>query len=258
MQKKKDQGQLIDKSYRLLKYEPLTFTLKVGRDKNLLIFDEKLKVQRAIRHCPNEPSIFVDKQSDWAVVEPIIFIKGFVNTKKEETSTQAFLESHPKRGLLFDLVDSNAEAEDMVDIEELSIDVKQAIRDKVKDEGGIEELRAVVSVLISDVGRAAKMSPSELKFAAYDVVDTNINRFINDAGDITIFDDSNIKRRALAQHAFNSGVIQVSSDASKIIWTDNNAVICLVPVGMDYLTFFTDFLKSEEGMQVAVEITKRM
>ena len=254
---KKDLGALIDKSYKLLKITPLTFTLKVGRDNNLLVFDEKKRVQRAIRHCPNESTIYVDLQSKVAVVEPLIFINGFINTKKEDVITQKFLESHPKRGILFDLVDKGAESEENVNMEELVLDVKQAIRDKVKEDGGTEELRAVVSVLISNVGKASKMSVAELKDAAYDSVDSNINRFINEDGDITIFEDTDIKRKAIAQHAFDSGLIQVDPSNNKIFWADNKATITLVPVGRNYLDFFAEYLEEEEGMQVAREISKR-
>ncbi len=248
---------LIDKSYKTLRYQPLTLTLKVGIDNNLLIYCKKKKTQRAIRHCPNEQSIYIDEQSKLAVVQPIIFINGFINTKKEDTITQEFLEVHPKRGKTFELVDVGADAIKIVDEVELILDAKAAIRERVKEEGGIEELRAVVSVLISNVGEAAKMSPAELKQAAYDAADTNISRFVNDDGEVTIFDDTSIKRKAIAQHAFDSGIIQASSQGDKILWADNKNTICLVPSGKPYLDFFAEYLEEEEGMMVAREIAKR-
>ena len=51
---------LTPKEYRLKKYQPLTFELKTGRDNDLIIFDESEETNRAIRHCKNEKSIFVD------------------------------------------------------------------------------------------------------------------------------------------------------------------------------------------------------
>jgi hypothetical protein len=251
------QPTLVAKNYRLLKYQPLTFTLKVGRDSRLLVFDEEKGYNRAIRHCPNEKSIFVDEQSDRAVVEPIIFLKGLLETKETDTITQMFLEMHPKRGFVFDVIDDAQDAAELADYEEMKLDVKQAIRAKMKEEGGIEELRIIASVLNQDSAGAAKMSPAEIKTVLYDAVDSNVNRFIGDDGDVTIFDDMDIKRQAIAQHAFNSGVITISADGSKVMWSDTKAQICRIPEGQGHLKYFASWLATEEGLDVAREISKR-
>ena len=249
--------ELAPKHYRLLNYEPLTFTLKVGRDNQLLIFDENKRVNRAIRHCPNEKSIYVDEQSSVAVVEPIIFLKGTLATGPRDVITQDFLAAHPKNGSVFAIVDDAADAQQLADMEEVKMDVKAAIRAKSKEDAGIEELRLITSVLISDIDAAAKMSVPELKTELYGLVDANIFRFVDEDGDVTVFDDVEIKRQAIAQHAFKSGVIQVSADASKVMWRDNKATICHIPVGQDSKEYFAQFLGTEEGLQVAVEISKR-
>tara|TARA_R110002074_G_scaffold189465_6_gene355278 strand:- start:7815 stop:8618 length:804 start_codon:yes stop_codon:yes gene_type:complete len=245
------------KEYRLLPYQPLQFVLKCGRKNSLLVFDPVKGYNRAIRHCPGERSIFVDEQSADAVVVPLIFLNGLLSTKETETITQAFLEAHPSKDRIFELIDTEADAVDIADMEELKIDVKQAIRKKAKEEAGIEELTIIVSVLISDAEEAASMSPSEVKNTLYELVDNNINRFIDDEGNVTIFDDADIKRAAITQHAFNSGVIQVSADGSKVMWSDNKATICMIPVGQNHEEFFSKYLGTEEGLQVVVEISNR-
>ena len=255
--KKTTTAQAVDKAYRLLKYQPLTFELKTGRDNNLLMFDEKSKRQRAIRHCPNEQSIFVDEQSDVAVVAPIVFSRGILYTKATQPTTQLFLDSHPKNGTVFEEVNDAADAQELTDYEEIKLDVKQAIRAKSKEEGGIEELRVVVGVLNSNVGQAAKMTGPELKNSLYDLVETKLNRFIDEDDNVTIFDDPEIKRIAIAQQAFNSGVIQVSPDATKIVWSDSKALICNIPTGLNHLDYFSEYLASPEGMAVALEVSKR-
>lgn len=254
---KKSAPKLVAKNYRLLNYEPLTFTLKVGRDNRLLVFDADKGINRAIRHCPNEKSIYVDEQSSTAVVEPIIFLKGLLATNEQEVITQQFLDIHPKHGYVFAVIDKGADAVTMVDEEELALDVKQAIRTKSKEDAGIEELRIITSVLLSDAAAVAKMSLAEIKTALYDLVDSNINRFVDDNGDVSVFDDVEIKRAAITQHAFNSGVIQITADGGKVIWRDTKTTICHVPVGQSAKEFFTDFLGTEDGLQVAVEISKR-
>jgi hypothetical protein len=245
------------REYRLLRYQPLTFTLKTGRSNDLVIFDEDKEVNRAIRHCPNEKSIFVDEQSDNAVVKNIIFINGFLYTEPTEIITQKFLEMHPSEGNIFELIDDAADAKEMIDYEETILDIKQAIRQKAKEENGEETLRVIVSVIISSPTLAANMSVAELKNTLYEAVDSNPDRFIDDSGDVTIFDDSDITRKAVAQQAFVSGVLSVSADSRRIIWSDNKATICQIPTGKNYLNYFANFLETEEGMDVMREIDKR-
>lgn len=248
---------LTAKNYRLLKYQPLTFTLKVGRNNSLLVPDPSTGYMRAIRHCPGEQSIFVDEQSEHAVVQPIIFLKGLLETRETDVITQQFLDAHPKRGGVFELIDNTADAIDIADMEELKIDVKQAIRAKAKEDAGVDELRIIVSVLTSNAAEAAKKSIPELKNTLYDLIEENVTRFVNDKGEVSIFDDVDIKRAAITQHAFNSGKIQVSADGSKVMWADSKNTICLIPTGHSHVEFFSRYLGTEEGLQVAVEISKR-
>ena len=249
---------LQEKEYRLLDFQPLTYTIKTGRDNNLLVWDEESQSTRAIKHCPNEKSIFVDEQSDKAVVRAIVFLNGLLSTKASEKTTQDFLENHPKRGILFELIDAAADAQVFSDIEEIKLDVKQAIRLKAKEETGMTELRLIVSVLNNDSLSASKMEPAEVKNELYSLVETNLNRFVDmETGEVTVFDDVDIQRMALAQHSFDSGVIQVSADGNKVMWSDNKKTICMIPSGQNHLDFFAKYLGTEESIQVAKEISKR-
>tara|TARA_R110000772_G_scaffold50518_4_gene116139 strand:- start:17647 stop:18447 length:801 start_codon:yes stop_codon:yes gene_type:complete len=253
----KKEIELVAREYRLLRYQPLQFVLKVGRNYSLLVFDPATGLNRAIRHCPAEKSIYIDEQSENAVVQPVIFLKGLLSTKGTDVITQTFLDAHPSNGGIFEMIDVEADSMDIADLEELKLDVKQAIRDKAKEEAGLEELKIIVAVLTSNASAASKMTPSEIKNSLYELVDQNVGRFVDDEGEVTIFDDIDIKRQAITQQAFNSGVIQVSADGSKVMWSDNKASICLIPTGQSHLEFFAKYLGTEEGLQVAVEISKR-
>ena len=248
---------LVEKEYRLIKYQPLTFELKSGRDNDLIIYDEIEETNRAIRHCKNEKSIFVDEQSKNAVVSNIIFLNGFLFTEPKDVITQDFLDAHPSNGILFESIDDVADAKEMVDWEELILDIKMAIKNKAKDANGAETLRVLVSVINSDPSGSAKMSVEELKNELYTAVDTNPMRFCNEEGDITVFDDSDITRMAIAQQAFLSGTISISADSRRVIWGDNKATICNIPLGKNATQYFSDFLETEEGMTVMREIDKR-
>lgn len=244
-------------SYRQLQNSSLTFELKTGRDNNLVVFDEESQITRAIKHCPNQKSIFVDEQSGMAVVKPIVFVNGVFHTEPRDVITQDFLALHPGLGRTFEVIDDEADTQDMLEYEDIILDIKSAIRNKSKEEGGIEEIRVVVGALISDVGQAANMSPSELRYAAYEQAETNPNRFLNDEGEIAIFDDASITRQAISQQGFLSGVISLSPDARSVIWSDNKAVICSIPAGKSYTKYFAEYLGTEDGIAVMKELSKR-
>jgi len=246
-----------DQSYRLLKYSPLTFELKTGRDNNLVIHDENTNDTRAIKHCPNEKSIFVDEQSKLGVVQSIVFYNGILNVEGTSVRTQEFLEVHPGNGSSFAIVDQSADAEEMLEWEDLILDMKTMIRKKAREENGIEELRVLVSALTNDIANVAKMSIPELRYASFELVESNPNRFLNDDGEISIFDDSDITRKAISNNAFTSGVVTLSPDARQVLWSDNKSPICSVPQGKDYSQFFADYLKTDDGIEVMKELTKR-
>lgn len=246
-----------DKGFRLLKYSPLTFELKTGRDNNLIIHDKTTNDTRAIKHCPNEKSIFVDEQSKLGVVQSIVFINGVYNVKGTDVRTHEFLEVHPGNGTTFEEINQSADAEEMLEWEDLILDMKTIIRKKAREENGVEELRILVSALTSDIGSTAKMSQSQLRYAAFELVESNPNRFLNDEGEISIFDDSDITRKAISNNAFSSGTVTLSPDARQILWSDNKAPICSVPQGRSYSQFFADYLKTDDGIEVMKELNKR-
>ena len=257
MAKAKVKKELKPVSYRQKRNSSLTFELKTGRDNNLVVFDEESQVTRAIKHCPNQKSIFVDEQSNMAVVKPIIFVNGVYHTEPRDVITQHFLSLHPGLGKTFEVIDDEADTQDILEYEEIILDIKNVIRMKSKEEGGIEEIRVVVGALISDVGQAANMSPSELRYAAYEQAESNPNRFLDDEGEITIFEDASITRQAIAQQSFLSGVVSLSPDGKAVIWSDNKAVICSVPTGKNYTMYFSEYLGTEDGIAVMQELNKR-
>ena len=250
--------QLIDKSYRLTQISPLTFELKSGVDGRLNIFDERKGLRRAIRHCPYEQSIFIDEQQSNPVVEPIIFINGIYNTGYQDQITQEFLDNHPDNGVKFELIDDEKDARDLADLEDMILDVKAAVRAKVKEKNGIEQLRIVLSAITSDLAGVSKMSVHELKMKAYELAESNVSRFVNDEGEVTMFDNADFMRHALAQEAFNAGVLTLSSDSTKILWADDKGTVANIPAGMKHTDFLAEFLATEQGIAVAREINERL
>ena len=252
----------VAKEYRLSDDRSgLSFVLKTGKQKNLLVFDEQLGISRPIRHCPNEPTIYADKQSEFALVEPIIFMHGYLEVPREAQVTQAFLDTHPDNvsngGIWFEEVNDEKEAEADLVIDEIKIDIYNAVRAKLKEDGGVYELEAVVAVLENSVAIAADMSPQALKRRIYQEVESNPLYFTDDNKNVTIFEDDYINRKYFVLRAIKESIIKKSANNKSMVWVKDNKMIATAPRGLDLVEYFADFLSTEDGMLVSEEIKRR-
>ena len=67
---------------------PLSYMLisRNTKRKPLLYFDEEQGSNRALRYARNQKSPFEDEQDDNAILEPIVFLDGFLTVKKKQSS----------------------------------------------------------------------------------------------------------------------------------------------------------------------------
>ena len=79
--------------------------------KGVTIYDKENDTVREIRYCPNEPSIYVDEQSENAIKQSVIFELGRIFVPKEKPNLNKFLELHPANkingGNIFKLVNKS-------------------------------------------------------------------------------------------------------------------------------------------------------
>jgi len=235
-----------------------TFTIKVGKKGNLIYTNEKEQVSRAIRHCPNQRSIFVDEQDNFALVETIVFRKGYLEVPAHRQITQEFLDHHPSNGLLFEEVNDEMEAKESMENEELVMDAKVAVRETSKDKNGIHKLKAVVSVLKGSVEQANKMGIEELKSVLYNEIEYDVSRFVDENGHVTMFEDDYILTKYQILRALREGVIRKSPNGKSILWSKDKTVIATAPRSIDVVEFFTEYLTTDDGLLVAEEITRRL
>lgn len=57
--------------------------------KGVTIYDKENDTVREIRYCPNEPSIFVDEQSENAVKQSVIFERGRLFIPREKPNLKS-------------------------------------------------------------------------------------------------------------------------------------------------------------------------
>ncbi len=253
---------LKSKTYRIVgDSTPLSLLLQSGKNKRLLVFDSKLKTNRAIRHCPNEKSIYIDEQSANAVCEPIIFETGFIEVGSTQTHTQEFLDKHPDNvangGIWFEYIDEAAEAKEDIERDELIQDIKTVIREQYKQKGGIAKLEMAVSLLFGSLDQATKLNADELKRVLYNEAETNPEFFTDDNYNVNIFDDQAKIRKYLVLKGLKDGVIAKTVNGRSIVWgNDRSNVIYTAPIGKDIVESFALFLETDDGLMIASELAK--
>lgn len=258
---KKTTPKPVDKEYRLSgDIGPLSFIIKVGGKGNLLIYDEKAQENRAIRHCRNERSIFIDEQSDNAVLDPIVIEKGYLKVPYTEVSTQKFLDAHPDNeangGHLFYEVDEDREAEDALKREDLVLQLKNEVIEAQKTDKGIFQMEALVAVLKGSSATAAKLTTNQLRREIFLEIDNNPFRFSNGEGKSELF-GPDVTRRHLALSCMASNIIRTSGDGRQIIWSHSGETITNVPAGVKPTEHLFEFLETDDGILVLEEMQKR-
>lgn len=253
---------ITSKEYRLADDRSgLAFIMKTGKNRKLLIFDEEKEISRPIRHCPSEKSIFIDEQSEHALIEPIIFMYGSIEIPRESQITQRFLDAHPDNvkngGTWFEEINEEAEAENDLILDEIKIDIYNAVREKSVQDGGEYELEAVVAVLDNNVQAASDMGLKSLKRRIYQQIEQNPLYFCDENGNVTIFEDDYITRKYFVLRSIKEGIIKKSPNNKSMVWVRDNKIIVSAPRGLELSDYFADFLATEEGMLVSEEIKKR-
>lgn len=248
-----------DRSYKLCdNSKGISYYLKSGRNKKLLIYDEDIQYKRPIRHCPNEKSIYIDEQSEHAVVSPIIFNQGLLQVYLTDPITQEFLNKHPDNGLIFEEIDTLKEDTKYVDRDELILEIKQTILSKSKEEEGILYLEMVVSKLTGSYEQSSKKTITELKRILYQEAENNPEYFTDKNGNINVFDNEALIRQYITLNALKSGVIKKSMNGTTMLWTKDNTEIVTAPQGINLVDYFSDYLSTDNGMLVLQEIERRI
>ena len=254
--------QLQDKIYRLADNRSgESFMPKTGRNGRLTIFDEEKNIRRAIRHCPNQASIFIDEQDKFARVSPILFTSGYITVSGKNPVTQLFLDVHPSNvangGKWFEFIDEEKEAKESIEVDELQIDLKYAVRQTAKKKDGIHKLKAEVAVITGSIDKASRKGIEELKQELYNHIESDPYYFTDDSGNANIFDNEDVFRKYMVLKALKDGVIRKSPNSKTMLWGKNKEAIVSSPIGVELVEYFTSYLTTDEGMLILEEITRR-
>jgi hypothetical protein len=230
------------KIYQLVSGGGIWFKLSQS---DITIYDSEKDTVRAIRYCPNEPSIYVDEQSSNGRRAHIVFSDKMLGVPVSQPNLQDYLDKHPGNtkngGGIFFEINYEKKTDTLLHDEFLIHDAVSLIREK-----SIDDLIPVILYLGISLDQRNQEIRRELLIEAK----SNPKAFIE------MFDNPLVKMRSSISLAASNGILKINQDG--VFWTDSNRLILATPVGQDGVDMMTKFCLSEKGSLVHQEILKRL
>jgi hypothetical protein len=209
--------------------------------KGVTVYDEANDTVREIRYCPNEPSIYVDEQSENAVKQSVAFRDGRLFVPKEKPNLRKFLEIHPQNGPVFKEVNKRRDAEQELQKEFLLTDAIAKVRDT-----DINDLLPVAIYFGVNINAPV----SEIRYNLLNIAKRKTQDFLQS------FDSPQVMARSTVQQAKEYQIINVKSNG--VFWFDSNNLIVSVPVGQDPIDVMTRFCLTEKGAATLSNLEERL
>ena len=213
--------------------------------KGVTIYDKENDTVREIRYCPNEPSIYVDEQSENAVRQSVTFRNGRLFVPKQKPNLKLFLDNHPANsvngGNTFKEVNKKRDAEKELEKEFLTTDAVALVRDS-----DLQELLPIAMYFKVNINSPV----SEIRYNLLRIAKSKPKEFIES------FDSPQVKTRSTIQQAKEYQMINVKTDG--VYWFDSNSLIVSVPVGKDPVDVMVRFCLTERGASVIDDLEDRL
>lgn len=232
---------LVDKVYKLTREAaPLSFMLPTRNTSRfpLLWFDEKNRVNRALRYARNQKSIFEDEQDGNAIIEPIIFEDGFLRVPSTNPILQEFLHHHPLNGKKFVEVNDEKDASDVV--EKINMEVDALVEAKNLT---IEQVETIGRVVL---GRdVTKTSVPELRRDILVFARREPETFLN------IISDPLLKLQAKVRIFFENKLLSFRNNKKDVFFSTSSKKNKMMTVGFneDPFTSIVSYFQTEDGVE---------
>ena len=223
--------------------KPLSYMI---RSAGIYCFDEEKGYERELKYCENQKTCFVDEMKGDQRLEHIIFRGGTLLVPKEKVILQKLLSLyHPHKDKLYSEYIAEAIAEDQMETLELEVDALLAARNV-----DIETAEAVLRVEYGS--KVAEMSSSELKRDLLIYAKKYPKLFLELVG------DENVKLRNFGIKATEMNILKLSHDQRHFTWASNGKKLMTVPFEEHPYTALAHWFKTDEGMEIYVNIEKRL
>ena len=238
---KKEDSPFSDKIYSIPKGGGILYRIKP----EAVVFDEETGMNRGIRYCPAEPSIFEDEQSGNAVRSQVLFTDGLLFVPSNKQNLQKFLDYHPLNkkngGNIFEEVNNESKAEATIDLEFLTHDAVSLVRNKSVDE--------LVPVAIY-LGISLDQKNAEIKRELLLSAKQNPKRFIE------LFDNPIVEARSTAMRAKDFQIVKINDSGA--FWADSGRLIVASPAGQDSVAVLAQFCLTDAGSVTYDTIKKEL
>ena len=225
------------------KEKPISYLMKSA---NIYWFDSEKKVQRELKYCKNQQTVFVDEMKGDQRLSHIIFRDGSLFVPKQEVVLQKLLSLyHPHKDKLF--YEHKPQAIAATELDWLEFEVEALILAKSMD---IDLAEAIMRVEVGS--EVSKMSSKELKRDLLLFAKGNPQLFIELAS------DDNVQLRNFGIKAVEAGVLKLSSDQRNFLWASNDRKVMVVPFDEHPYTALAHWFKTDEGMEIYSNIEKRL
>jgi hypothetical protein len=216
------------------------------RSRSLYWFDEEQGMEREIKYCRNQQTVFVDEMKGPQRLGHIVFRNGKLLVEKEQTILQKFLSIyHPDRDLLFTEYNAEKIAESDIDILEMQLEAMNAAK-------ALEVDRAE-AVLRTEYGNAvSKMTSKELKRDVLIFAQNNPVLFLE------LVNDENINIRNVGIKAVEQNIIKLSEDQRTFKWASNGRKLMTVPFDENPYSALAAYFKTDEGIEVYQTVEKKL
>jgi len=213
--------------------------------KGVTIYDKENDTVREIRYCPNEPSIYVDEQSENAIKQAVIFELGRIFVPKEKPNLNKFLELHPANeingGNIFKLVNKKKDAEQELEREFLVSDAISIVRDR-----DINDLLPIAMYYGININAAT----TEIRYNLLRIAKSKPKDFLQS------LDSPEVTCRSSIKQASDYQILATRENG--VYWFDSNALIVSVPVGQDSIDTMVRFCLTEKGASTLSLIEEKL
>ena len=228
--------------YEIIKGGGVVFMLP---QKGVTIYDKEQDTVREIRYCPNEPSIFVDEQSENAVRQSVAFREGRLFVPREKPNLKKFLELHPLNkangGTVFSIVDKTRDAAKELEKEFAVSDAISIVRDR-----DINDLLAIALYY----GININTNTAEIRYNLLRIAKSKPVEFMQS------LDSPEVTCRSTIKQAGDYQIISLRPNG--VYWFDANTLIVSVPVGQDPTDTMVRFCLTEKGASTLALIEDRL
>jgi len=216
------------------------------KSRSMYFFDEELGMEREIKFCRNQQTVFVDEMKGPQRLGHIVFRNGKLMVEKEQVILQKFLSLyHPERNLVYEEYNAEQVAEADIDILEMQLEAMNVAK-------ALEVDRAE-AVLRTEYGSdVTKMTSKELKRDVLIFAQNNPGMFLE------LVNDENINIRNIGIKAVEQGIIKLSEDQRTFKWGSNGRKLMTVPFDENPYSALAAYFKTDDGIEVYQTVEKKL